>query len=129
MSAVGYIAVHGGAGTHGTRNEKEVKSALRKACSEGLSSLSASASPANLDTEAPLGTSALLMVEQAVVVLENEVHLNAGILPTLLQFLLFSMSHEPGIISSTQVIFLMISIIIYDSRLWLESHHRRHSRV
>lgn len=87
------------------RVAKSANLAIIRACSQSLSSLSASSSPANFDTEAPLGTSALLMVEQAVVVLENEVHFNAGLY--LSYFTTISaILHEPGSISITKVIFL-----------------------
>ncbi|KAF9482151.1 N-terminal nucleophile aminohydrolase [Pholiota conissans] len=77
MPVAGYIVVHGGAGTHGRTNEKEVKSAVRKACIEGLS-LSQSASADGFDSETCVEGSALSMVERAIVVLENNEHLNAG---------------------------------------------------
>ncbi|KAF8894041.1 nucleophile aminohydrolase [Infundibulicybe gibba] len=59
MTTKRFIVVHGGAGVHGRFSEKEVKHALRLQALES-------------------DTSALAMVESAIVTLEDDPHLNAG---------------------------------------------------
>ncbi|KAJ7076325.1 asparaginase [Mycena belliarum] len=60
-----YIIVHGGAGIHSKSSEPDVKNVLRLACTEALNS-------------APSEVSALALVENAIVSLENSSLLNAG---------------------------------------------------
>ncbi|KAJ7680573.1 asparaginase [Mycena polygramma] len=62
-----YIMVHGGAGVHSTSSESEVKQALRLACKHALNAVS--------ETES---ASALSLVQNAIVSLEDSPLLNAG---------------------------------------------------
>ncbi|KAJ3733520.1 asparaginase [Lentinula guzmanii] len=59
-----FIAVHGGAGSHSSFTEKELKQALRLACKKGLDS-SSSRSPLDI-------------TEAAITILEDDPNLNAG---------------------------------------------------
>ncbi|KAJ7497469.1 asparaginase [Mycena latifolia] len=61
-----YIVVHGGAGIHSKNSEPEVKNALRLACAQALNSATSE------------DASALSMVENAIVSLEDSALLNAG---------------------------------------------------
>ncbi|KAG5648596.1 hypothetical protein DXG03_003207 [Asterophora parasitica] len=70
----GYVVVHGGAGMHGHAREKEVKQALRLACKEALKGLH-DPSPDHGDSSK---CTPLNMVGNAIVVLEDDPHLNAG---------------------------------------------------
>ncbi|KAF8160804.1 nucleophile aminohydrolase [Crassisporium funariophilum] len=96
MAQTAYIAVHGGAGVHGMSNEKEIKRALRKcvparllqnemphrnallrACAAALeSSMDATKPPYSERSERE--SPGLDMVENAIRVLEDDEHLNAG---------------------------------------------------
>ncbi|KDR75208.1 hypothetical protein GALMADRAFT_98482 [Galerina marginata CBS 339.88] len=81
MSSAAYIAVHGGAGVHGTDHEMEIKQALRRACVAGLSTI-ANSWPIASDVAGGLRTAtsspSLGMVEQGISILEDEERLNAG---------------------------------------------------
>jgi isoaspartyl peptidase/L-asparaginase-like protein (Ntn-hydrolase superfamily) len=102
MATIAYIAVHGGAGVHAFKHEKEIKRALRKyvfflflsinwnkesfwsftrACSYALSvttqTETSNSSRHQGDLENTHNTS-LTMVEYAIEVLEDDEHFNAG---------------------------------------------------
>ncbi|KAG6866709.1 hypothetical protein C0991_011368 [Blastosporella zonata] len=66
-----YIAVHGGAGMHSYTRAKEIKHALRSACKEVLKAYSSESTLSVSQT--PLDT-----VGNAIAILENDPHLNAG---------------------------------------------------
>ncbi|KAG6833523.1 hypothetical protein H0H87_005174 [Tephrocybe sp. NHM501043] len=68
-----YIAVHGGAGMHSQSRDKEVKHALRLACKEALKTRIAE--PAISDG---LFAASLDTVGNAIAILEDDSHLNAG---------------------------------------------------
>ncbi|KAF8813801.1 N-terminal nucleophile aminohydrolase [Phlegmacium glaucopus] len=79
MTPIAYIAVHGGAGVHAPKHEKEIKHALRKACTLALSGTTqteTSNSPQDGDSENT--HMSLTMVEYAIKVLEDDEHFNAG---------------------------------------------------
>ncbi|TFK44390.1 asparaginase [Crucibulum laeve] len=63
-----YVAVHGGAGVHSRKHEKEIKKALRDACTNALSAVRLT----------PTMTTGLAMVETAICALEDDPCLNAG---------------------------------------------------
>ncbi|KAJ6500140.1 asparaginase [Mycena vitilis] len=67
MAPKTYIMVHGGAGVHSTSSESEVKQALRLACKHALNAV--------YSTES---ASALSLVQDAIVSLEDSPLLNAG---------------------------------------------------
>ncbi|PPR05836.1 hypothetical protein CVT26_010116 [Gymnopilus dilepis] len=83
IMTISYIAVHGGAGFHGTKYEKEIKQALRR---HDLPTVLCSKAPVTNTIVHPDGergpdsssSSSLSMVEDAICVLEDEQHLNAG---------------------------------------------------
>ncbi|KAJ3869764.1 asparaginase [Lentinula novae-zelandiae] len=61
-----FVAVHGGAGSHGSSTERELKQALRLACKKAL------------DSSSLTSRSSLDVVEVAITVLEDDPVLNAG---------------------------------------------------
>ncbi|KAF5322832.1 hypothetical protein D9619_002038 [Psilocybe cf. subviscida] len=80
MTSCAYIAVHGGAGIHSAKRDKEVKTALKSACTAALSygldnSRLTSGDDHTAHTEE---ITSLRMVEEAICVLENDECLNAG---------------------------------------------------
>jgi len=80
MTPIAYIAVHGGAGVHALKHEKQIKHALRKACTSALSATiqtETSNSPRH-DTDSENIHTSLTMVEYAIKVLEDDEHFNAG---------------------------------------------------
>ncbi|KAF5380495.1 hypothetical protein D9615_004576 [Tricholomella constricta] len=68
-----YIAVHGGAGMHSHAREKEVKQALRLACKAALKDPTTPKVEADDSNHIPLD-----MVGDAIAILEDDPHLNAG---------------------------------------------------
>lgn len=93
MAPTAYIAVHGGAGVHALKHEKEIKRALRKyvsffsklkqgvtildrACTYALSAATTQTETSDADLE-NIHLS-LTMVEYAIKVLEDDEHFNAG---------------------------------------------------
>ncbi|KAF9454038.1 asparaginase [Macrolepiota fuliginosa MF-IS2] len=74
MSEDYFVAVHGGAGYHHPDNDKRTKRALRLACTKAIQScLSSKSSPGD-----PNASTTLDLVEQAIISLEDDAHLNAG---------------------------------------------------
>ncbi|KNZ72915.1 Threonine aspartase 1, partial [Termitomyces sp. J132] len=69
-----YIAVHGGAGIHSYTREKEIKHALRSACREGLKNHG----PSDSSNQISFNSTPLDVVSDAIAVLEDDPHLNAG---------------------------------------------------
>ncbi|KAJ7268756.1 nucleophile aminohydrolase [Mycena haematopus] len=69
-----YVIVHGGAGVHSRNSEAEVKKALRLACTQTLTSVSATA----LGSGSNMTPSALDLVEHSIVSLEDSSLFNAG---------------------------------------------------
>ncbi|KAF9529185.1 nucleophile aminohydrolase [Crepidotus variabilis] len=65
-----FIVVHGGAGVHGTKSEKEVKQALKNACTKALTLSDLTYSGSRYSPRS--------LVERSIRVLEDDEHLNAG---------------------------------------------------
>ncbi|KAF7376353.1 hypothetical protein MSAN_00050800 [Mycena sanguinolenta] len=76
MTSKIYVVVHGGAGVHSKASEAEVKQVLRLACTQTLASASASAAAQVESGTTP--PSALDLVENSIVSLEDSSILNAG---------------------------------------------------
>lgn len=73
-----YVAVHGGAGAHDPKYEAQVKQALKLACNMGIRCIHEGSSTVREQPDTRHESKHLEMVEQAISILEDDPHLNAG---------------------------------------------------
>jgi len=81
-----YVAVHGGAGAHDSKYEAQIKQALRLACDAGIRCIQNDSSIPREQADARRENKHLEMVEQAISILEDDPHLNAGLFPRQSRF-------------------------------------------